>query len=235
MCKQKTNRKRVMVFIGAITLILTLTIVLPVSPQQQPGQQRQGGLNLEAEPGLPAPCTTAVYMQEGGEEIQTGKTYSSTQSGVIESTICVTNGGWLTLRSPKIKKTGTEDGDYGGQAVEASNQSVVNILNGEIYTDTRMANALYATNEGSLIYMKSGSIHAIASGGHGVDVTKGGSVILYDVDLSTEGQSASGALVNDAGDGTIYAYKVRAKGCGHPLKNKSLGQPFQGSTFTFFF
>jgi hypothetical protein len=211
MGKQKLNGKRIMVFAGEVTLMLALAIVLPVSAQQQQGQQRQGGLDLEAAPGLPAPCTTAVYMQEGGEEINAGKTYSSTKSGVIESTICVKNGGWLTLRSPKITKTGTEGGDYGGQAVEASNHSVVNILNGEIYTDTRMANALYATNEGSLIYMKGGSIHTIASGGHGVDVTKRGSVILYDVEISTEGQSASGALVNDAGDGTIYAYKVRAK------------------------
>jgi hypothetical protein len=195
----------------AFFIILSFGISLPVWTQQQQAKQKQSGLNLEAEPGLPAPCTTAVYMQESGEEIQAGKTYSSTKNGVIESTICVRNGGWLTLRSPKITKTGAEGGDYGGQAVEASNHSVVNILNGEINTDTKMANALYATGEGSLIYMKGGSINTIASGGHGVDVTKRGSAILYDVEISTQGQSASGALVNDAGDGAIYAYKVRAK------------------------
>lgn len=196
---------------AALFSILALGISLPVWTQQKQGQQSQGGLNLEAEPGLPAPCTTAVYMQEGGEEIQAEKTYASTKSDVIESTVCVRNGGWLTLRSPKITKTGTEGGDYGGQAVEASQHSVVNIMNGEIFTDTRMANGLYATGEGSLIYMKGGSINTVASGGHGVDVTKRGSVILQDVEISTQGQSASGALVNDAGDGAIYAYKVRAK------------------------
>ena len=195
----------------AFFIIFSFGISLPAWAQQPQGQQRQGGLNLEAEPGLPAPCTTAVYMQEGGEKILEGKSYSSTKSGVIESTICVTNNGWLTLKSPRITKTGAEGGDYGGQAVEASKHSVVNILNGEIHTDTRMANGLYATNEGSLIYMKGGSITTTASGGHGVDVTKRGSVILYDVEISTAGQSASGALVNDAGDGTIYANKVRAR------------------------
>ena len=69
MGKQKLNGKRIMVFAGEVTLMLALAIVLPVSAQQQQGQQRQGGLVLEAAPGLPAPCTTAVYMQEGGEEI----------------------------------------------------------------------------------------------------------------------------------------------------------------------
>lgn len=36
--------------------------------------------------------------------------------------------------------------------------------------------------------MKVGSIHAVANGGHGVDATRRGSVILYDVDILTEGQ-----------------------------------------------
>lgn len=210
MDKQKMNMKRIIVSVGAVTFMLALIIVLPISAQQQQAQQRQSGLDLEAEPGLPANCTTAVYMQDGGEDIHEGKTYSSTKSGVIESAVCVRNGGWLTLKSPKISKKGTEGGDYGGQAVEASNHSVVNLLNAEIFTDTRMANGLWATNEGSLIYMKGGSISTTRSGGHGVDVTKRGSVILYGVKISTEGQSAAGALVNDAGDGTVYATRVTA-------------------------
>jgi len=208
--KANMNTRKLVVFGTAVVSLLALAFALPISAQQQ-AQQKQGTLKHEAEPGLPASCTTAVYTQDGGEEIQEGKTYESTKSGVIESTIFAKNGGWLTLRSPKIRKTGTKDGEYLGQAVEAAGGSVVNILNGEIYTDTNFANGLWATNEGTLIYMKGGSITATASGGHGVDVTKRGSVILYDVKISTAGQSAAGALVNDAGDGNICATRVTAK------------------------
>ena len=88
--KLKMNEKSFMAFCGAVTVMLALAIVLPVSAQQQQGQQQQAqqsrsGLNLEAEPGLPASCTTAAYMQDGSEEIHIGKTYSATKSGVIES------------------------------------------------------------------------------------------------------------------------------------------------------
>lgn len=208
--RQKKNRNKLIVFSVAVVLVMCLAIALSVPAQQQMGQQRQGGLQHEAEPGLPASCTTAVYSLDGGEDIQTGKTYTSTTSGVIESAIFVENGGWLTLRSPKIIKKGDSDGEYGGQAVEAASGGVVNILDGEIYTDTNYGNALWATNEGSLIYMKGGSITTTAGGGHGVDVTKRGSVALYDVKISTEGQSAAGALVNDSGDGNICAVRVTA-------------------------
>lgn len=207
---QKMRGKSFRLFSMAVALMTALAIGLPSSAQQQMGQQQQSGLKHEAEPGLPASCTTAVYTQDGGADIQTGKTYASTKSGVIESAVFVENGGWLTLRSPKITKKGEKDGEYGGQAVEAASGGVVNILDGEIYTDTNYGNALWATNEGSLIYMKGGSITTTAGGGHGVDVTKRGSVILYDVKISTAGQSAAGALVNDSGDGNIYATRVTA-------------------------
>jgi hypothetical protein len=206
---QKMDRKKFVVSGAAVLMALALAFVLPVLAQQQTSQQKQSSLKLEAEPGLPASCTTAVYMQDSGNEISIGKTYSSARSGVIESTVCVRNAGWLTLVSPKISKTG-KDGEYGGQAVEAAGGSVVNILNGEIYTDTNMANGIWATNEGSSVYMKGGSITTIARGGHGVDVTKRGSVNLYDVKISTSGSGAAGALVNDAGDGSIYATRVTA-------------------------
>jgi hypothetical protein len=102
--------------------------------------------------------------------------------------------------------------------VEASEGSVVNLLNAEIFTDTDGGNGLWATNEGSLIYMRGGSITTMESSGHGVDTTVRASVILYDVKISTSGQSASGALVNDSGDGTVYATRVTAhtKGPGSP-------------------
>lgn len=207
--ESKLKRRKNVVLYGIVVMVLAFTVALPISAQQPQGQeqQQQGGLNLNAEPGLPASCTQAVYTQDGGEKIQTGKSYTSTASGVIESTVHATNGGWLTLQSPKIKKTGKEDGDYGGQAVEAAGHSMINLLDAEIFTDTKMANGIWAT-EGSLVCMKGGSITAKESGGHGIDVTKRASVVLYDVKISTDGQSASGALVNDAGDGSIYATKV---------------------------
>ncbi|MBN1626371.1 MAG: hypothetical protein JW944_07585, partial [Deltaproteobacteria bacterium] len=218
MGRKKMRGRSFKVFSLAVVLMMSLAVGLSAIAQQQMGQQQQSGLKHEAAPGLPASCTTAVYTQDGGAEIQTGKTYESTKSGVIESAVFVKNGGWLTLRSPKIIKKGDKDGEYGGQAVEAAGGGVVNILDGEIYTDTNYGNGLWATNEGSLIYMKGGSITATASGGHGIDVTKRGSVILYDVKISTAGQSAAGALVNDSGDGNIYATGVTAhtKGPGSP-------------------
>ena len=197
-----------------VIIIPALTVVLPLSAQQP--QETSFGM---AASGLPANCTTAGYMQDGDEVIQIGKTYSSTNEGVVESGVCVTNGGWLTLINPKItKKGGKQGGQYAGMGVEASEASVVNLLNAEIYTDTYGGNGLWATNEGSSIYMRGGSITAIANAGHGIVTTERASVILYDVDISTSGDNACGALVNDAGDGTIYAKRVRArtKGPGSP-------------------
>lgn len=217
--KLRQHLKKLLAPFAAIMLFLLLAA--PSVPAQQPGSNQQGeGLEREAEPGLPANCKSADYMQDGDVVTQKGKTYSSTRGDVIESVICVKNGGWLTLVSPKITKTrgGKEDSDYGGQGVEASEASVVNIIDAEIYTDTEGGNGLWATNEGSLIYMRGGSITTTRSAGHGVDTTKRASVILYDVKIDTAGDIGSGALVNDSGDGTVYVNHVtaRTKGYGSP-------------------
>ena len=218
MDRLKMNKRKIIILCMALAMVPGLAIFTQASAQQA-SQQRSGGIQREAEPGLPANCTTAAYMQDGGAVTQEGKTYIATKSNVIESVVCVTNGGLLTLKSPKISKTGNKDqGDFGGQGVEASEGSVVNIIDGEIYTDTIGGNGLWATNEGSLIYMRGGSITTLESSGHGVDTTKRASVILYDVKISTSGAIASGALVNDSGDGTVYATRVTAntKGYGSP-------------------
>ena len=214
MYKLKMNYKKFMSLCIAVMIIPALSTVLPVSAQQP-----QGTSFGMAAPGLPANCTTAGYMQDGGEEIHIARTYSSTKEGVVESSVCVTNGGWLTLINPKITKKGAQEGgQYAGQGVEASEGSVVNLLNAEIYTDTNGGNGLWATNEGSLIYMRGGSITTMEGSGHGVDTTVRASIILYDVEISTSGESAAGALVNDSGDGTVYARRVTAntKGPGSP-------------------
>ncbi|MBN1627472.1 MAG: right-handed parallel beta-helix repeat-containing protein [Deltaproteobacteria bacterium] len=207
-------------FFAAIATGFTLFIMFPVYAQQQASQQRTSGIQREAEPGLPARCVSAGYMQDGGTVTQEGKTYTSTKSGVIESVVCVKNGGWLTLVSPKIRKPkGDKDaGEFGGQGVEAAEASVVNLLDAEIYTETDGANGLWATNEGSMIYMRGGSITTFGESAHGMDVTKRASVILYDMKISTSGGIACGALVNDSGDGTVYATRVTAhtKGYGSP-------------------
>lgn len=209
------GRIRFAAFFAAILMIITFFVVLPISAQQQ-----TSGIQREAEPGLPANCTSAAYMQDGDVVTQEGKTYTSTKSGIIESVICVKNGGWLTLVSPKIlKPKGDKDAsDFGGQGVEASDASVINLLDAEIYTETDGANGLWATNEGSMIYMRGGSITTFGESAHGMDVTKRASVILYDVKISTSGGIACGALVNDSGDGTVYATRVTAhtKGYGSP-------------------
>lgn len=219
MYKLIINKKKIAALCIPFTLVLAFTLLLTASAQQQASQQNRGSIQREAEPGLPANCTTAAYMQDGGVVIQEDKTYTATKSDVIESVVCVKNGGWLTMISPKISKIGNkEQGDFGGQGVEASEGSVVNILDGEIYTNTPGANGLWATNEGSLIFMRGGSITTLESSGHGVDTTKRASVILYDVRISTSGAIASGALVNDSGDGTVHATRVTAntKGYGSP-------------------
>jgi hypothetical protein len=206
------KRKWMVVSVMAV-LVLAFAPVQTISAQQAQGQQAEGGLDHEAEPGLPAGCTQAVYTQDGGAKTLTGKTYTSTAEGVMESTVYATNGGALTLKSAKVNKNGAEGGDYGGQAVEADGGSIVSLMDTEIYTDTVFANGIWATEE-SVVYMKGGSIYATATGGHGVDVTKLGTVILYDVEINTEGQSASGALVNDAGNGSIFATRVNARTMG---------------------
>lgn len=209
------GRIRFATFCAAILTIITFFVVLPISAQQQ-----TSGVQREAQSGLPANCTSAAYMQDGGVVTQEGKTYTSTKSGVVESVVCVTNGGWLTLVSPKLMKPlGDKDAnEYGGQGVEASEAGVVNLLDAEIYTETPGANGLWATNEGSMIYMRGGSITTFGESAHGMDVTKRASVILYDVKISTSGGIACGALVNDSGDGTVYATRVTAhtKGYGSP-------------------
>lgn len=149
---------------------------------------------------------TGVYTLNGGSDTQTGQTFVATQTD--ESSVYVLNSGILTLNSCVLTKTGnTSDvnasSQYGlnaGLLVKSGGN--VTITGTTITTNASGANGIFATGTNSTIVMTGGYINASGSGAHGVDVTYGGSITTYNVDITTNDDNSS-AIATDFGGGTV--------------------------------
>lgn len=150
--------------------------------------------------------TCGAYMVDGKSVAESGQTYAATAGD--QSSICVINGGELTLTNPTITKSGdTSSADnssfYGlNAAVLAGSGSRVSISGGRITADAEGANGAFATGEGSSVTLADVSIEAHGDGAHAVMATLGGEMTLTNVDMVTT-DAHSGAVATDRGSGTI--------------------------------
>jgi len=175
----------------------------PGGPGGQPPDGAAGGTTTN--PVLAANC--GVYTLDGvSGDSATDQTYDSTEGDV--SSICVINGGTLTLVNPTITKMGdTSSADsssfYGlNAAVLVGADSVVTISGGTVTTNGEGTNGVFATGTGATVTLSDMSINAVGDGAHAVMATLGGTMILTNVDMITT-DAHSGAIATDRGSGTI--------------------------------
>ncbi|HNQ78902.1 MAG TPA: PKD domain-containing protein [Acidobacteriota bacterium] len=149
---------------------------------------------------------TGVYTLNGGAAAQNGQNYTAALPD--QSCVYVLNSGNLTLSDCAMNKTGDStdleaSSQYGINAgVLASSSGKIDITGGSVTTNAGGANGLFATGSGSSITMRQATINASGEGAHGVDATYGGSITLKDVNVTTNGISAS-AIATDFGGGTV--------------------------------
>ncbi len=153
-----------------------------------------------------AHCQTGVLTVNGVTSTQTGQTISASQTD--ESAVYVLNSGMLTMNSCTLSKSGNSSdvntsSQYGlnaGLLVKSSGS--VTLSETTVTTNGSGANGIFATGTNSSVVMTGGSIDASGSGAHGVDVTYGGSITTYNVDITTHDDNSS-AIATDFGGGTV--------------------------------
>jgi hypothetical protein len=150
----------------------------------------------------------AFFLQKGGTQTKSAMTVTATEND--QSAVLVNDSGNLTLTKSKITTSGNtssqDSSSFAGlnAAVLATTGSTINLSDSTITTSGEGANGAFATGDKSTVNLVNVIIDATAGGAHGVMATKGGTVTLKDVDITTRGQS-SGALATDRGSGTITA------------------------------
>lgn len=143
---------------------------------------------------------------DGKSATESGQTYRSTTAD--QSSICVVNGGSLTLADATITKTGDssssdESSFYGlNGAVLSGSGSDVSITGGTITASGVGANGAFATGQGSSVSLSNVTIKASGDGAHAVMATLGGEINLTNVNMTTT-DSHSGAIATDRGSGMI--------------------------------
>lgn len=150
----------------------------------------------------------AFLSQKGGSQTRSDLTINAKE--LDQSGILVTESGTLNLTKSKITTSGDTSSQDSSSFVElnaavlATGASTINLTDSTITTTGTGANGAFALGERSSVALSNVIIDATADGAHGVMATKGGTVTLKDVDITTRGQS-SGALATDRGSGTISA------------------------------
>ncbi len=170
----------------------------------------QGGPGMPGGPGDTSANVTygALFSQKGGSQTRSDLTITAAEPD--QSGILVTDSGTLNLTRSKISTSGDTSSQDSSSfvglnaAVLATSASTINMTDSTITTTGTGANGAFAVGEKSTVILSNVIIDATADGAHGVMATKGGTVTLKDVDITTRGQS-SGALATDRGSGTIIA------------------------------
>ncbi len=153
--------------------------------------------------------TQTYYYQSGGTVSKSGQAYSSSIQDT--SGVMVTNLGIFTLGHSTVKTSGNSSSTdnsskYGLNAgVLAKLGSWIRFTSDTVNTSGTGANGLFATDAASKIEMTNGAITTGNNLAHGVDVTYGGTVLLTNVNVTTNGPSSS-ALATDFGGGTVTVH-----------------------------
>jgi hypothetical protein len=173
----------------------------------------QGGPGMPGGQGGPGDNSAnvtygAFFSQKGGTQTKSSLTINATEKD--QSGVLVTDSGTLTLTKSKITSSGNTSSQDSSSfvglnaAVLATTGSTINLADSTITTTGEGANGAFATGDKAAVNLTNVIIDATAGGAHGVMATKGGTVTLKDVDITTRGQS-SGALATDRGSGTVTA------------------------------
>lgn len=214
-----------------------------VDDGEDEGANNDGGIDLEDEyadaveaSSLPSGTVTttiggktvsytAKYVVDGVTARANGGTYESTSDD--EVVFLVINGGKLLIENATINKTGSADfngrGDnysfYGTNSaiVVVGEGSQIGMANVTVNTSTGGANAVVATDSGSVISGEI-TINTTKDSSRGLHATYGGKIISNGGVITTQGQS-SAALATDRGAGTVKAagMELSTAGAGSPL------------------
>lgn len=204
-----------LVTVGTITSVQEDAIMKVLASAMTGGGGSQGMASSNTPPGGTSDSGTstttgsAVYLQEGSTATKANQTISAAEAD--QSAIKVTSKGTLTLSDSAISTSGVtssmDNSSFYGQdaAVLATSGSKIAISNTTIKTSGAGANGVFATGAGSTIDLTNVKIDCTATGAHGVDATIGGVLNMKNVDITTAGNGAAGAIATDRGGGTITA------------------------------
>ena len=150
-----------------------------------------------------------------------GQTLTSSTSD--QSVVYITTSG-ITINDSTIQKTSgdssnTENSEfYGVNAAVLVQSGVVTITGGEITTAAKGANAVCATNGGTVTITDTTIKSTGSSSARGLHSTYGGSIIATDVSISSTGGSCA-TLATDRGEGTVTCSgcTLNTEGAGSPL------------------
>jgi hypothetical protein len=161
---------------------------------------------------------TGVYSQNGGTATESSKTYAAT--GTDQSAVYVYGVGTYTLADSTLTKTGANSSEensnfYGYNAIVlAEGASTINLADCTLTSDSDGSNGVFAYQKGSVVNVNNCTISTTGNSARGVDATYGGTVNIYDSDITTTGAHCS-ALATDRydaanGEPKINAYRVTA-------------------------
>jgi hypothetical protein len=161
---------------------------------------------------------TGVYSQNGGTATESSKTYAAT--GTDQSSVYVYGAGMYTLTDSTLTKTGAtssaDDSNFlGNNAIAlAEAASTINLSNVTLTSDSEGSNGAFAYKKGSIINLHGCKITTTGDSSRGVDATYGGTINIYDSEITTSGAHCS-ALATDRydtanGEPKVNAYRVTA-------------------------
>ena len=150
-----------------------------------------------------------------------GKTLSSSKSD--QSVVYITNSG-ITIKDSTLQKTGgdssnTENSEfYGVNAAVLVQGGEVKITDGTITTGAKGANAVCATNSGTVSISGTTVTSTGSSSARGLHSTYGGKITATNVKVSSTGGSCA-TLATDRGEGTVSCTgcTLSTAGSGSPL------------------
>lgn len=181
---------------------------------------------------------SAAYLIDGVDVVITSGTYASASESSDQVVFLVVNGGSLTITGTSddyIEITKTGSAASGGQVgddynfyginsaiVVAGSGSTAALTYVDIDTDANGANAVVATNSGTVTIKNSTITSAGDAGARGLHCTYDGTIDADTVTITTQGASCA-ALATDRGGGTITATNMT-------LETNSNGSPLVYST-----
>ena len=161
------------------------------------------------------------YNSKSTNENLSSKTLESTTSD--ESVVYITKSG-ISITNSNLKKTSgdsskTENSEfYGVNAAVLVQGGELTITGGTIQTSAKGANAVCATNKGT-VKISNTKITSTASGSaRGLHSTFGGSITASNVEITTSGGSCA-TLATDRGEGKVSCTEctLKTEGAGSPL------------------
>ena len=159
---------------------------------------------------------SGAYEQNGGTVTEADETYAATATD--ESAVYVYGAGTYTLNNATLTKTGatsnTNDSNfYGNNAIVLAEEgSIINLTGCTLTSDSEGANGAFAYEKGSTVNLHNCTISTTGNSARGVDATYGGTINIYDSEITTTGAHCS-ALATDrydtaSGEPEVNAYRV---------------------------